>query len=98
MAAKAPYYKAPVVSGLLTGPASIWASTRATGVGRDRANNNDPITPGSATSTYLSARMARFGGGQIGYNWQTGSMFGPLVYGVEADIQGGESEATAIRC
>jgi outer membrane immunogenic protein len=42
---------------------------------------------GSPYSFYV-APQGGFGGGQIGYNWQTGSMFGPIVFGVEADIQG----------
>ena len=46
------------------------------------------IFPGfSANSTYLSPQGG-LGGGQIGYNWQTNSFLGPLVLGVEADIQG----------
>jgi outer membrane immunogenic protein len=68
------------------------APTRA-GVGRDRLQNNDQRRrlQRRLPELDLSAdRRARFGGGQIGYNWQTGSMFGPLVYGVEADIQGSE--------
>jgi len=36
-------------------------------------------------------RPSGFSGGvQGGYNWQTGSVLGPLVFGVEADIQGGD--------
>jgi outer membrane immunogenic protein len=34
-----------------------------------------------------------FGGGQIGYNWQAG---GPLVLGIEADIQGGRIHDSGI--
>lgn len=34
-----------------------------------------------------------FGGGQIGYNWQFG---GPLVLGIEADIQGGHINDSGI--
>ena len=33
-------------------------------------------------------RRADSAAAQIGYNWQTGSVFGPIVFGVEADIQG----------
>ncbi|WP_441231283.1 outer membrane protein [Tardiphaga sp. 215_C5_N2_1] len=88
MAAKAPYYKVPVTA-VYDWTGFYMGVNAGYGVGRDRLQNNDPITPGSATSTYLQP-AGGFGGGQIGYNWQTGSMFGPLVYGVEADIQGGE--------
>ncbi len=88
MAAKAPYYKVPVTA-VYDWTGFYMGVNAGYGVGRDRLQNNDPITPGSATSTYLQPAGGS-GGGQIGYNWQTGSMFGPLVYGVEADIQGGE--------
>src|SRR6187402_729083 len=86
MAAKAPYYKVPVTA-VYDWTGFYMGVNAGYGVGRDRLQNNDPVTPGSATSTYLQP-AGGFGGGQIGYNWQTGSMFGPLVYGVEADIQG----------
>ena len=39
--------------------------------------------------SFYTSPQGGFGGGQIGYNWQTGSVFGPIVFGVEADIQGG---------
>ena len=42
---------------------------------------------GSVYSFYVSPQGG-FGGGQVGYNWQTGSVLGPIVFGVEADIQG----------
>jgi len=40
-------------------------------------------------STYLQP-LGGIGGAQIGYNWQTPSAFGNLVFGVEADIQGSD--------
>ncbi len=58
------------------------------GLGRDRTQHFVPApTFPSSDSLYLSPQGG-LGGGQLGYNWQTGSVFGPLVFGVEADIQG----------
>ncbi|UZE50042.1 outer membrane protein [Rhodopseudomonas sp. P2A-2r] len=84
MAAKAPYYKAPVVavydwSGFYLGV------NAGIGLGRDRAVHNAGVL--GTESIYLSPQGA-LGGGQVGYNWQTGSMLGPVVFGLEADIQG----------
>jgi outer membrane immunogenic protein len=85
MAAKAPYLKAPIATvydwtGLYIG------ANAGVGLGRNKTNvvgfNAD-----SLNTTHLGPQGA-IGGAQIGYNWQTGSMFGPLVFGVEADIQG----------
>jgi outer membrane immunogenic protein len=56
------------------------------GLGRDRTQRFDAA---SADSLYLSP-LGAIGGGQIGYNWQTNSFLGPLVLGVEADIQGAD--------
>jgi outer membrane immunogenic protein len=88
MAAKAPYYKMPV-STVYDWTGFYLGVNAGYGVGRDRLQTNDVLTPGMATSIYQQPAGA-FGGGQIGYNWQTGSMLGPVVYGIEADIQGGE--------
>ena len=38
--------------------------------------------------------LGAVGGGQIGYNWQTNSFLGPIVFGVEADIQGADMTDT----
>jgi outer membrane immunogenic protein len=56
------------------------------GLGRDRSQLSIPAAGASETS-YLQPQGG-LGGAQIGYNWQTNSVFGPLVYGIEADIQG----------
>jgi outer membrane immunogenic protein len=81
MATKAPYYKAPIVS--IYNWTGFYVGVNAGfGIGRDRTThnlNND--------SLYI-APQGGFGGGQIGYNWQADSLLGPIVYGLEADIQG----------
>ncbi|MDA9506050.1 membrane protein [Bradyrhizobium sp. CCBAU 11386] len=56
------------------------------GVGRNRTLN-DPFGFGAPYSFYLQPQ-GLIGGAQVGYNWQTSSVLGPLVFGVEADIQG----------
>jgi outer membrane immunogenic protein len=81
LAVKAPYYKAPIVA-VYNWTGFYIGVNAGVGIGRDRTThnlNND--------SLYI-APQGGFGGGQIGYNWQTDSILGPLVYGVEADIQG----------
>jgi outer membrane immunogenic protein len=81
MAAKAPYYKAPLVA-VYNWTGFYIGVNAGVGIGRDRTThslNND--------SLYI-APEGGFGGGQIGYNWQADSLLGPIVYGVEADIQG----------
>jgi outer membrane immunogenic protein len=84
LAVKAPYYKAPVA--LVYDWTGFYLGVNAgVGLGRDRSILN--VAQGSFNSTYLSPQGG-LGGGQIGYNWQTYSLFGPLVLGVEADIQG----------
>jgi outer membrane immunogenic protein len=83
LAVKAPYYKAPVA--LVYDWTGFYIGVNAgDGLGRDRAQH---FMPGSADSIYLSPQGG-LGGAQIGYNWQTHSLLGPVVYGVEADIQG----------
>ena len=87
LATKAPYLKAPVVA------AYDWTGfylgvNAGVGMGRTFTSHNYPIG-GTLNSTYLQSEGA-FGGGQIGYNWQTNafSLFGPVLFGIEADIQG----------
>jgi outer membrane immunogenic protein len=84
LAVKAPYYKAPVA--LVYDWTGFYIGVNAgVGLGRDRAQH---LIPGfSADSLYLSPQGG-LGGGQIGYNLQTYSLLGPMVLGVEADIQG----------
>jgi outer membrane immunogenic protein len=85
MATKAPYYKAPMVK-IYDWTGFYIGVNAGVGLGRDRATHLIPAVASSNT-TYLSPQGG-LGGAQIGYNWQTASVFGPLVYGVEADIQG----------
>src|SRR5258708_6956664 len=83
LAVKAPYYKAPAA--VVYDWTGFYIGVNAgVGLGRDRAQH---VLPPSFDSLYLQPQGG-LGGGQIGYNWQTGSVFGPLVLGVEADIQG----------
>ncbi len=83
MAVKAPYLKAPVAS--IYDWTGFYVGVNAgVGLGRDRTQH---FAPGTADSTYLQP-LGGIGGGQIGYNWQTNSILGPMVLGVEADIQG----------
>jgi outer membrane immunogenic protein len=87
MAVKAPLYKAPVVA-VYDWTGWYFGVNAGGGVGRNRATH---LNPGGGTfdSVYL-APQGGFGGGQVGYNWQTGSLLGPMVLGIEADIQGSD--------
>ncbi len=86
LAVKAPYYKAPAVASVYDWTGFYLGANVGVGVGRDRTQHFDA---GSADSFYLSP-LGAIGGGQIGYNWQTNSFLGPLVFGIEADIQGAD--------
>uniref|UniRef100_E6VBM0 Porin n=1 Tax=Rhodopseudomonas palustris (strain DX-1) TaxID=652103 RepID=E6VBM0_RHOPX len=85
LAVKAPYMKAPVAAVYDWTGFYIGANV-GVGLGRDLQTHSYPGA-GTLNSTYLQPQGA-IGGGQIGYNWQFGSMFGPMLIGVEADIQG----------
>jgi outer membrane immunogenic protein len=87
LAVKAPYYKAPVVA-IYDWTGFYVGANVGLGLGRNRTIH-DAAGPASDNSTYLSPQGA-LGGAQIGYNWQTNSFLGPLVLGVEADIQGAD--------
>ncbi|HEY0329177.1 MAG TPA: outer membrane protein [Rhodopseudomonas sp.] len=86
LATKAPYYKAPIVQVYDWTGFYIGVNAGA-GLGRDRAIQN--LLPGATTTTYLQS-LGALGGGQIGYNYQTNSVFGPLVIGLEGDFQGAD--------
>ena len=86
MAVKAPYYKAPVAAPIYDWTGFYLGVNAGLGLGRDRAQHVDGAL---ADSTYLSP-FGALGGGQIGYNWQTNSFVGPIVFGLEADIQGAD--------
>ena len=85
MAVKAPYLKAPIAS-VYDWTGFYIGANAGVGLGR---NKTELVGVGATSfnTTYLAPHGA-FGGAQAGYNWQTGSMFGPLVLGIEADIQG----------
>src|SRR5947209_5013101 len=87
MAVKAPMYaKAPVVA-LYDWTGFYLGANVGIGLGRDRTQILAPTGPVFET-TYMGPQGA-IGGGQIGYNWQTNTaLLGPMVFGLEADIQG----------
>src|SRR4051812_32608043 len=87
MAVKAPYLKAPVA--MVYDWTGFYIGVNAgVGLGRDYTRLAVPAGP-SFEASYLGPQGA-LGGGQVGYNYQTSSSFfgGPLVFGLEADIQG----------
>lgn len=81
MAAKAPYMKAPVLA-VYNWTGFYIGANAGVGIGRNRTGHSF-----TGDSLYLAPQGA-FGGGQVGYNWQGDSLLGPIVYGIEADIQG----------
>lgn len=81
-----PYTKAPALAAVYDWTGFYIGVNAGVGLGRDRFQH-DFLGVGSVYSFYASPQGG-FGGGQIGYNWQTGSVLGPIVFGVEADIQG----------
>jgi outer membrane immunogenic protein len=86
MAVKAPYLKAPVA--MVYDWTGFYIGVNAgVGIGRDYTRLAAPGGP-SFEASYLNPQGG-FGGGQIGYNYQVpNTMFGALVFGVEADFQG----------
>jgi outer membrane immunogenic protein len=83
---KAPSTKAPVVT-IYDWTGFYFGANAGVGLGRDFTRHTlDPI----AEASYLSP-LGAVGGVQAGYNWQFSGpslLGGPLVLGVEADIQG----------
>jgi outer membrane immunogenic protein len=86
MAVKAPYLKAPVA--MVYDWTGFYIGVNAgVGIGRDYTRLVAPAGP-TFEASYLNPQGG-LGGGQIGYNYQVpNAMFGALVFGVEADIQG----------
>lgn len=80
-----PYTKAPALAAVYDWTGFYIGVNAGGGVGRDRTRHQ-PL-PGQNYSLYLQPQGA-LGGVQLGYNWQTNSVLGPIVFGVEADIQG----------
>lgn len=58
------------------------------GYGQGPARISDPVAPGPGLDTQLKGAL---GGGQIGFNYQTGAM----VFGVEADISASDIDGTS---
>ncbi len=85
MAVKNPYLKAPITS--VYDWTGFYIGANA-GIGLGRNKTELAGFGGTSFNTTHLAPQGAIGGGQIGYNWQTGSFFGPLVLGIEADIQG----------
>ncbi len=81
-----PYTKAPALAAVYDWTGFYIGVNAGVGIGRDRFQH-DFLGTGSGHSFY-AAPQGGFGGGQVGYNWQMGSFFGPIVFGLEADIQG----------
>jgi outer membrane immunogenic protein len=86
MAVQAPYLKAPVA--MVYDWTGFYIGVNAgVGIGRDYTRLAVPAGL-SFEASYLNPQGG-LGGGQVGYNWQVpNSLFGALVIGVEADIQG----------
>jgi outer membrane immunogenic protein len=82
LAAKAPYLKAPVVA-VYNWTGFYMGVNAGFGSARDRVSHQVFLNP-----SMLLSPQGGFGGAQIGYNWQGDSLLGPIVYGLEADIQG----------
>jgi outer membrane immunogenic protein len=66
------------------------ASLAPSGDPASQAFWNPAFAAGAAPSGFSIDQDGFIGGGQIGYNWQSGT----LVYGVEADIQGGSVDGS----
>src|SRR3977135_957635 len=86
MAVKAPYLKAPVA--MVYDWTGFYVGVNAgVGLGRDYTRLAVPTLLGFEAS-YLNPQGG-LGGVQAGYNYQVqNTMFGALVFGVEADFQG----------
>jgi outer membrane immunogenic protein len=82
-----PYTKAPVMAPVYDWTGFYLGVNAGVGLGRDRSQHD--FGGGPETSLYLQP-LGAIGGGQIGYNWQTNSFLGPIVFGIEADIQGAD--------
>ncbi|MBI5129089.1 MAG: porin family protein [Rhodopseudomonas palustris] len=86
LAVKAPYLKAPAAA-IYDWTGFYIGANVGVGLGRDLTAHAFPAG-GTFNSTYLQPQGV-IGGGQVGYNWQSNTTFlGPLLIGVEADIQG----------
>lgn len=87
LAARVPYYKAPMVA-VYDWTGFYFGVNAGIGMGRNRETLQFP--PAASSNTIYLQPQGGLAGGQVGYNWQTNSFLGPLVIGVEADIQGAD--------
>jgi outer membrane immunogenic protein len=90
LARAAPYTKAPMME-----PGVNWSGFYIGAMGGYGFSDHVRTTVGGATFTTSGSDInGGFGGGTIGYNWQTG----PWVFGLEADAAGADisDSATAI--
>lgn len=81
-----PYAKAPALAAVYDWTGFYVGVNAGVGIARNSVQH-DLFGTGSPYS-FFTQPVGGFGGGQIGYNWQTGTILGPLVLGVEADLQG----------
>lgn len=82
------YTKAPAMAVVYDWTGFYIGVNAGYGVGRSRTIQN---FPGSSFDTFYQQERGGLAGGQIGYNWQTNmGLLGPVLFGVEADIQGAD--------
>src|SRR5829696_8417714 len=82
-----PYTKAPALAAVYDWTGFYIGVNAGVGLGRNRVQSDFFVA--GAPYSFHSSPQGGFGGGQVGYNWQTGSVLGPIVFGLEADVQGG---------
>ncbi len=88
LSTKAPLYKAPIAAPYSWTGWFIGANA-GYGVGQSQGNYTSGAAP-STTETFNAMPGGGFGGGQLGYNYQIGS----VVLGAETDIQGADISDT----
>lgn len=82
------YSKAPVLAAVYDWTGFYIGGNAGYGVGRSRTSL---AIPGNSFDTAYLQERGGIAGGQIGYNWQTNlGILGPVLFGVEADIQGAD--------
>jgi len=86
------YTKAPVLAAVYDWTGFYFGGNAGFGVGRSRTSQ---AIPGNSFDTFFQQERGGIAGGQIGYNWQTNmGILGPVLLGVEADIQGADMRDT----
>lgn len=82
------YTKAPMMAAVYDWTGFYFGVNAGYGVGRSRT---DQAIPGNSFDSFYQQERGGLAGGQIGYNWQTNmGLLGPVLFGVEADIQGAD--------